>query len=92
LRRLPYSSERCRQATNTRAKDNFGDDFVDSDFVNLRLSSTLTSRLLNELRYQWGRDFEYEFSQPPLPGEPTTSVGGRSPQTFITNGFTFGIP
>lgn len=80
------------QATNTRAKDNFGDDFVDSDFVNLRLSSTLTTRLLNELRYQWGRDFEYEFSQPPLPGEPTTSVGGRSPQTFITNGFTFGIP
>src|SRR5439155_5934670 len=80
------------QATNTRAKDNFGDDFVDSDFINLRLSSTLTSRLLNEARYQWGRDFEFEFSQPPLAGEPTTSVGGRSPQTFITNGFSFGIP
>ena len=80
------------QATNTRARDNFGDDFVRSDFVNLRLSSTLSSKLLNELRYQWGRDFEYEFSQPPLPGEPTTSVGGRSPQTFIQNGFTFGIP
>jgi hypothetical protein len=27
-----------------------------------------------------------------LPGEPTTSVGGRSPQTFLTNGFSFGIP
>jgi len=80
------------QATNTRARDNFGDDFVDSDFVNIRLSSTLTNRLLNEFRYQWGRDFEYEFSQPPIAGEPTTSVGGRSPQTFITNGFTFGIP
>ncbi|HEX3083604.1 MAG TPA: TonB-dependent receptor [Pyrinomonadaceae bacterium] len=80
------------QATNTRAIDNFGDDFVDSDFVNIRLSSTISPRLLNEFRYQWGRDFEYEFSQPPAPGEPTTSIGGRSPQTFITNGFTFGIP
>jgi hypothetical protein len=80
------------QATNTRARDNFGDDFVDSDFVNLRLSSTLTTRLLNEFRYQWGRDFEYEFSQPPIAGEPSNSVNGRSPQTFITNGFTFGIP
>jgi Carboxypeptidase regulatory-like domain len=80
------------QATNTRARDNFGDDFVDSDFVNVRLSSTLTNRLLNEFRFQWGRDFEYEFSQPPIAGEPTNSVGGRSPQTFITNGFTFGIP
>src|SRR4030095_7519143 len=37
-------------------------------------------------------DNEFQFSQPPLPGEPTNSVGGRSPQTFITNGFSFGIP
>src|SRR4029078_7813287 len=48
--------------------------------------------LLNEFRFQWGRDNEFQFSQPPLPGEPTTSVGGRSPPTFIGNGFTFGIP
>ena len=80
------------QATNTRAKDNFGDDFVRAKFLNLRLASTFSSRLINEARFQWGRDWEYEFSQPPLPGEPTTSVGGRSPQTFITNGFSFGIP
>jgi Carboxypeptidase regulatory-like domain/TonB dependent receptor len=80
------------QATNTRAVDNFGDDFVRARFLNLRLASTLRSTLLNEFRFQWGRDFEYEFSQPPLAGEPTTSVGGRSPQTFLTNGFSFGIP
>ncbi|MDX6444824.1 MAG: hypothetical protein QOH71_1898 [Blastocatellia bacterium] len=80
------------QATNTRAKDNFGDDFVRARFLNLRLASTLSSRLVNEGRFQYGQDFEYEFSQPPLPGEPTNSVGGRSPQTFINNGFTFGIP
>ena len=80
------------QATNTRARDNFGDDFVRAKFLNLRLASTFSSRLINEGRFQWGRDWEYEFSQKPLAGEPTTSVGGRSPQTFITNGFSFGIP
>jgi len=80
------------QATNTRARDNFGDDFVEIDWITLRLTSTLTSRLLNESRFQYGRDFETQFSQGPQPGEPTNSVGGRSPQTFITNGFTFGIP
>ncbi|MEO8435776.1 MAG: carboxypeptidase regulatory-like domain-containing protein [Pyrinomonadaceae bacterium] len=80
------------QATNTRAVDNFGDDFVEIDSLNLRLSSTLSPTLLNEARFQWGRDNEFQFSQPPLPGEPTTAPGGRSPQTFIQNGFSFGIP
>lgn len=80
------------QATNTRAKDNFGDDFVDVDSFITRWQSTINPNLVNEFRFQYGRDNEYEFSQPPLPGEPTTSVGGRSPQTFITNGFSFGIP
>jgi hypothetical protein len=47
---------------------------------------------VNELRFQWSRDLERQFSQPALPGEPTNSIGGRSPQTFITNGFSFGIP
>ena len=80
------------QATNTRARDNFGDDFVEIDALNLKLASTLTPMLLNEFRYQYGRDNETQFSQPPLPGEPTNAVGGRSPQTFITNGFSFGMP
>ncbi|HUS08884.1 MAG TPA: TonB-dependent receptor, partial [Pyrinomonadaceae bacterium] len=80
------------QATNTRARDNFGDDFVNIDSLNLRLNSTISPTLLNEVRFQWGRDNEVQFSQPPLPGEPTNAVGGRSPQTFIQNGFSFGMP
>ncbi len=80
------------QATNTRARDNFGDDIVDIDWLTLRLTSTLSTRLLNEARYQWGRDKERQFSQGPQAGEPTNSFGGRSPQTFITNGLSFGIP
>lgn len=80
------------QATNTRAIDNFGDDFVNVDSFNTRLTSTISPTVLNEFRFQYGRDNEFEFSQPPAPGEPTNSVNGRSPQVFITNGFTFGIP
>src|SRR5690242_2618924 len=70
------------QATNTRAVDNFGDDFVSIDAVNVKLASTLTPTLLNEFRMQWGRDKETQFSQPPIAGEPTNAVGGRSPQTI----------
>ncbi|HEU4509060.1 MAG TPA: TonB-dependent receptor [Pyrinomonadaceae bacterium] len=80
------------QATNTRAIDNFGDDFVQIDAVNVKLASTLSPTLLNEFRMQWGRDNEFQFSQPPAPGEPTNAPGGRSPQTFIQNGFSFGMP
>ncbi|MGQ0760574.1 MAG: TonB-dependent receptor domain-containing protein [Acidobacteriota bacterium] len=80
------------QATNTRARDNFGDDFVEIDWLTTRLSSTLSSSLLNEFRFQWGRDNETQFSRAPQAGEPTNSFNGRSPQTFITNGLSFGIP
>jgi carboxypeptidase family protein len=80
------------QATNTRAIDNFGDDFVDIDWLTVRLNSTITPTLLNEARMQWGRDNETQFSTPPFPGEPTNAVGGRSPQVFINNGFSFGMP
>ncbi|HEX8559221.1 MAG TPA: TonB-dependent receptor [Pyrinomonadaceae bacterium] len=80
------------QATNTRARDNFGDDLVEIDWITLRLTSTLTSTLLNEGRFQYGRDNETQFSQGALSNAPTNSVGGRSPQVFIQNGLTFGIP
>ena len=82
------------QATNTRAIDNFGDDFVNIDALNVKLASTLSPTLLNEFRMQWGRDNEFEFSQPPAPGEPTTAVNGRSPQTILVGAttFSFGMP
>src|SRR4029453_12238040 len=87
------------QATNTRAIDNFGDDFVRIDSLHVKLSSTISPTLLNEFRYQWGRDNEFQFSQPPAPGEPTNSIGGRSPQTNLAGGnacfnpaICFGIP
>jgi hypothetical protein len=80
------------QATNTLGRASFGDDFVRVDSLNLRLISTISPTLLNEARFQYGRDNEFETSQPPLPGEPTTSPGNRAPDVFLTNGIEFGKP
>lgn len=90
----PYGVQ--TQAVVNRSRSNFGDDFVEVDSVNGRLQTTLSSSLLNEFRFQYGRDFETQFSNPPLAGEPATSstaVGGtRAPDVFITNGLEFGTP
>lgn len=79
------------QATNTRGKASFGDDFVEIDSLNVRLN-TLSTSVLNEFRFQYGRDNEFQISQPPAPGEPTTGINGSSPSVFITNGLEFGKP
>ncbi|HZT58335.1 MAG TPA: TonB-dependent receptor [Pyrinomonadaceae bacterium] len=80
------------QPTNNFARSSFGNDFVNIDSLNLRLTTTIKPTLLNEFRFQYGRDNEFEFSTPPLPGEPTTSLNGRSPDVFLTNGIEFGVP
>jgi len=72
-----------------RDRAGFGDDFVTSDSLNLRLSSTLSSKLVNEFRFLWADELDSQFAQPPLAGEPTTA-NGFSPQVALTNGLTFG--
>ncbi|MCI0349020.1 MAG: carboxypeptidase regulatory-like domain-containing protein [Acidobacteriales bacterium] len=74
----------------SRGIASFGDDFVKVDALSSRLTSTLSDRITNELRYQYGRDFELQNSQPPAPGEPATS-NGRPPQVAVNgSAFTFG--
>jgi hypothetical protein len=88
------------QATNTFGVRSFGDDFVKDTWGIAKLNTFFTPTLGNELRYQYGRDFEYEFAQQPTPYEnarlvntPTfTNPLGLPPQISITNGFTFGVP
>lgn len=88
------------QATNTNGIASFGNDFVKDTWGVAKLDSMLTSNLVNELRFQDGRDFEYQFTQTPTPYEianlvntPTfTNPLGLPPQVSITNGFTFGVP
>jgi hypothetical protein len=89
------------QATNTLGKSSFGDDFVKLTFGIAKLDTTISNRLLNEIRYQYGRDFEYEFAQVPTPYEQNniikTPAGyinplGLPPSVSITNAPTFGTP
>jgi hypothetical protein len=76
-----------------RGRSNWGDDFVSVDSLNSKVQSSITANLLNEFRFQYSRDFERQFSVEPLPGEPSTALGGtRSPGVFITGGFEFGTP
>jgi hypothetical protein len=79
------------QATNTRGKASFGDDFVEIDSFNARLN-TATTKFLNEFRFQYGRDNEFQISQRPAPGEPTTAINNSAPDVFLTNGLEFGKP
>lgn len=57
-----------------------GSDDVRVDILNFKVVSTISSRVLNEARFQWARDFESQF--PNAPG----------PSVSITNGISFGQP
>ncbi len=54
-----------------------GTDDVRIQSLNLRLTSTLTSSLINEFRFQYGRNWEFQFANEP------------PPQVFV-GGFSFG--
>lgn len=76
----------------TRGIASFGDDIVNLDFTNLRLTSILSPTVLNEARFQYGRDNESQIPQPPAPGEATTAPNGLSPSVSLSGGVTFGTP
>ncbi len=60
----------------TRFSDSFtmnGGDFVHSRYLILNWNSTLKSNIVNEFRFQWGRDFEFE--TPNFSG-PNVSISG----------------
>ena len=79
-------------AVVTRGIASFGDDKVTLDTFNARLNSTFSPRILNEARFQYSRDLEQQFSQPPAPGEPTTANGFSPSVSIGGGGFTFGKP
>ena len=80
-------------AVVNRGIESFGDDFVKDDWGIARLTSTISPTWNNELRYQYGRDFEFEFGQASISGEPVSSLG-FSPQVSVggVGNFTFGMP
>lgn len=80
-------------AVVNRGIESFGNDYVKEDWGVARLTSTLFSSMTNELRYQYGRDFEFENGQNPIASEPVSSLG-FSPQITINGvgGWVFGMP
>ena len=92
--RLRWNSPAGVQAQPTTAsgRASFGDDFVKVDWGTARLISTINSRTINEFRFQYARDLEFQNSQAPLPGEPRTAQNGSAPDVVLTNGIEFGKP
>lgn len=75
----------------------FGNDVARGDWVIARWNFFLTPNMVNEVRYQYGRDLQSEMSQQPTPFEQSFShnLWGRPPQVSIagsSNGFTIGKP
>ncbi|HYJ90655.1 MAG TPA: TonB-dependent receptor, partial [Pyrinomonadaceae bacterium] len=79
---------------NVGAAD-FGDDFVDIDTFNTRLTTNITSTMINEFRFQFGREFArsrigtLSSGEQALAGTATTLFNGLLPQVTISSPNTF---
>jgi len=91
------------QSSNTYGIASFGNDYVRDTWGVAKLYTFFTPNFSNEARFQYGRDFEFEFAQNPTAYEtanflnPPTAPGyvnplGLPPDVFITNGFDMGVP
>ncbi len=80
-------------AVVSRGRTSFGSDLVTIDTLNLRLNSSISSRVTNEARFQFSRDLEQQVADTPDPSEPTTG-GGFPPSAAIggNSGITIGKP
>ncbi len=104
LNRLRWGSPAGIQTAATVADgtSTFGNDYVRVTFGIAKLDTVITKSITNEVRYQYGRDFEFEFNQTPTAYEKSNLVGptsggytnplGLPPSVSITNGFAFGTP
>src|SRR5947209_7422373 len=87
------------QASNTLGIASFGSDYVRDTWGIAKLSTFITNTLANEARYQYGRDFEFEFPQAPTAYEKQfltstssyTNPFGITPDVFFSfNRFDIG--
>jgi hypothetical protein len=88
-------------ATVSNGISSFGNDYVDVTFGIAKLDTVITNTIANQVRYQYGRDFEFEYGQTPTPYEKAnlmstgggyTNPLGAPPSVSITNAFSFGTP
>ena len=76
-----------------RGVASLGSGYTRVDAAAARWLWATSSRFSNEARAAYGRDFQLEQAQTPLPQEPTIGLGGLSPEISIgPNGLAFGTP
>ena len=103
LNRMRWSSPAGiqTQASVTDGIASFGNDFVKDTWGVGKLDTTISNTATNEVRYQYGRDFEFEHPQQATAYESSTLLHtpfgynnplGFPPDVFVTNGFDFGAP
>jgi len=84
------------QGTNNYAIDTFGTDFVKLDYTLVKLDSLIRSNLTNEVRYQYGRELNWEGLQPTSTYTTNNLINntGLAPEVALnTNvGFFMGMP
>ncbi len=76
-----------------RGVASLGNSYVQVDSVLGRWMWVVNAQVVEELRLHYGRDFQYETAQTPLPQEPAVGPGGFAPEVAIGPlGLTFGTP
>ncbi|HEU5350125.1 MAG TPA: TonB-dependent receptor [Terracidiphilus sp.] len=79
----------------------FGNDYVRDNWIVGKLDTFLTPSLSNEVRYMYGRDFEFEVNQTPTSFEQTNLVNtpsgyvnplGLPPNVYLSGFFQYGTP
>jgi len=91
----PYGVQ--TQVTNSYSNGAaFGNDYVQDTWGVGKLDTFFTPTISNELRYQIGRDFEFESAPPPAPYEinelQTTSATSSTYPSWTNYSNPFGIP
>ncbi|MBS1823560.1 MAG: TonB-dependent receptor, partial [Acidobacteria bacterium] len=85
------------QAALSYARDSFGTDFVKLDYGVAKLNSLITSKLTNELRYQYARELNWEGQQPYTDYSKAHLLGANGMYTYASistssGGFNLGSP
>ena len=93
--RMRYSSPSglYSQASENQGASGWGDDNVKEDFGIARLSTQFGNSMVNEAIVQYGRDFEFDYQNGPVPNELPLSHNsfGRAPGTQIDYEFSGGF-
>jgi hypothetical protein len=96
---LQYNRGRSNSPAGVRSapvvdvgRASLGNNYAKIDSVLARWMWLATPRFSNELRVQYGRDFQFELAPPPLPQEPTVGPGVAPEVAIGPDGFTFGSP